>query len=37
VAAELARVKCLPVAAVAEATSRNFERLFGLPELQNKA
>ena len=33
VATELARVKCLPVAAVAEATSRNFERLFGLPRL----
>lgn len=30
VAAELARVKGLPVEAVAEATSRNFERLFGL-------
>ena len=30
VAAELARVKGLTVAQVAEATSRNFERLFGL-------
>jgi Tat protein secretion system quality control protein TatD with DNase activity len=31
VAAELARVKGLPVDAVAAATSRNFERLFSLP------
>ncbi len=31
VAAELARVKGLPVLAVAEATSRNFEHLFKLP------
>ena len=31
VAAELARIKGLTVAAVADATSRNFERLFGLP------
>lgn len=31
VAAELARLKGIPVAAVADATSRNFERLFGLP------
>jgi len=31
VAAELARVKALPLAQVAEATSRNFERLFQLP------
>ncbi len=31
VAAELARVKGLPLAAVAEATSRNFEALFQLP------
>ena len=31
VAAELARVKGLPVDAVATATSRNFERLFSLP------
>jgi len=34
VAAELARVKCLPTAAIAEATSRNFEHLFGLPGLR---
>ena len=32
VAAELARIKGLPVAEVAEATSRNFERLFALPQ-----
>lgn len=31
VAAELARLKGLTVEAVAEATSRNFERLFGVP------
>jgi len=31
VGAELARVKGLAVEAVADATSRNFERLFGLP------
>ncbi|MEO7243603.1 MAG: TatD family hydrolase [Rubrivivax sp.] len=31
VAAELARLKDLPVETVAEATSRNFERLFGVP------
>ena len=33
VAAELARIKGLAVEQVAEATSRNFERLFGLPQL----
>ncbi|MBL8353164.1 MAG: TatD family hydrolase [Burkholderiaceae bacterium] len=33
VAAELARVKGLPLDAVAAATSRNFERLFKLPAL----
>ncbi|MEP7280916.1 MAG: TatD family hydrolase [Rubrivivax sp.] len=33
VAAELARLKGLPVETVAAATSRNFERLFGLPTL----
>lgn len=32
VAAELARVKNLPLAEVAAATSRNFERLFALPK-----
>jgi len=37
VAAELARVKGLPTAAVAEATSRNFEHLFGLPGPQKEA
>ena len=31
VAAELARIKALPVEAVAQATSRNFEQLFKLP------
>lgn len=31
VAAKLAELKGLPVEAVAEATSRNFERLFGVP------
>jgi len=31
VAAELARIKSLPLEVVAEATSRNFERLFQLP------
>lgn len=31
VAAQLAELKRLPVEAVAEATSRNFERLFGVP------
>ena len=32
VAAELARIKALPLDVVAAATSRNFERLFQLPE-----
>ncbi len=31
VAAELARIKALPIEAVADATSRNFEQLFKLP------
>jgi TatD DNase family protein len=35
VAAELARLKGLPVAAVAEATTANFEHLFGVPSLSN--
>jgi TatD DNase family protein len=35
VAAELARLKGLPVAAVAEATTANFEHLFGVPSLGN--
>ncbi len=35
VAAELARIKALPVDAVAAATSRNFERLFQLPQPAN--
>ena len=35
VAAELARIKALPVAEVAAATSRNFERLFQLPQPAN--
>lgn len=34
VAAELARLKGVSVQAVAEATTRNFERLFGLPPLE---
>jgi TatD DNase family protein len=36
VAAELARLKGLPVEAVAQATSRNFEHLFGLPPLVSR-
>ena len=35
VAAELARIKALPVGLVAAATSRNFERLFQLPQPAN--
>ena len=35
VAAELARIKALPVDVVAAATSRNFERLFQLPQPAN--
>jgi TatD DNase family protein len=37
VAAELARLKGLPIEAVAQATSANFERLFGVPPQQMKA
>ncbi|MCB1996356.1 MAG: TatD family hydrolase, partial [Rhodoferax sp.] len=35
VAAELARLKGLPVDAVAEATTRNFEQLFSLPAVEH--
>ena len=37
VAAELARIKSLPLAEVAQATSRNFEQLFKLPRPENQA
>ena len=37
VAAELARIKSLDIDRVAEATSRNFEHLFNLPNPQQKA
>ena len=35
VAAELARVKGLSLEQVAQATSQNFESLFGLPAIHN--